>query len=446
MRINPFTGEPLRAFESTDAKAQVAALHERQISWGAVSMEERCRILEESLSYFESHRDQIAKDITTEMGRPLAQARGEIDGLMERGRYLASIAPSILQPELVDDKEGFDRAILHEPLGVVFIISAWNYPLLITINGVMASLLAGNTVLLKHATQTLAIGAHFAEAFGDLVQHAVMDHETAAELMEKRAVDHVIFTGSVEAGRTVYQSAARGLLDCQLELGGKDGAYVAADADVQKAAETLVDGAIYNSGQSCCGVERVYAHADMHDAFVAKCQENIRGYVLGDPSESDTNLGPLADAGNVAVMEAHISDALKKGAQLVCGGEMEKIGNGTFFQPTLLTEVTHEMTIMQEENFGPILPVMKVSDDEEAIRLINDSDYGLTSIIFTADKKRAEWFCNLAKTGTVFMNRCDYLDPALPWTGVKDSGVGSALSKYGLLGVTRRKAKHFRLD
>ena len=377
---------------------------------------------------------------------PLTQARGEIDGLLERGRYLASIAAETLKPERVGEQEGFDRAILHEPLGVVFIISAWNYPLLITINGVMASLLAGNTVLLKHATQTLSIGSHFARAFPDLVEHAVIDHAKAERLMETRAVDHVIFTGSVDAGRTVYQQAAKGLLDCQLELGGKDGAYVAADANPKNAAESLVDGAMYNSGQSCCGVERVYVHEDLHDAFVDHCAVLIDAYVLGDPSSTATNLGPLAQASNATLMTEQIQDAVTKGAELVRGGQTRVIQQATFFEPTLLTKTAHDMQVMTLENFGPILPVMKVASDDEALSLINDSSYGLTSIIFTRNKERAERFCDQAKTGTVFMNRCDYLDPALPWTGVNDSGIGSSLSKYGLLGVTRRKSKHFKLS
>jgi acyl-CoA reductase-like NAD-dependent aldehyde dehydrogenase len=236
------------------------------------------------------------------------------------------------------------------------------------------------------------------------------------------------------------------LLDCQLELGGKDGAYVAADADPKMAAESLVDGAMYNSGQSCCGVERVYVHENLHDAFVDHCAALLDTYVLGDPSEESTTMGPLAQASNATLMTDQIKDAIAKGAKVIRGGKARLIGESAFFEPTLLTNVTHDMDVMTIENFGPILPVMKVATDDEALSLINDSPYGLTSIIFTTSRDRAEQFCDGANTGTVFMNRCDYLDPALPWTGVKDSGVGSSLSKYGLLGVTRRKSKHFRLS
>ncbi len=445
MRVNPYTGESLPTMEPTDVEAQLKTLRARQAGWQRLPITDRVRALKGMLTYFEKHKDEIAQTICDEMGRPREQARGEVGGLLERAHYLAEIAPAVLEPEAVGELEGFDRAILHEPLGIVFIVSAWNYPLLITINGVMASLLAGNVVLLKHATQTLGIGDHFEKAFEGLVAHAVLDHGQAAALMAERCVDHVIFTGSVEAGRTVYQSAAKGLLDCQLELGGKDGAFVAPDSDWAKAAEDLVDGAMYNAGQSCCGVERVYVHESLHDAFVSRCEELVDAYVLGDPAETSTTMGPLAQAANAAIMQVQVNDAVEKGATLRRGGQARKIGKATFYEPTLLTDVDHAMSVMKEENFGPILPVMRVSSDEEAIRWINDSDYGLTSIIYTASVDRAEQFCREARTGTVFMNRCDYLDPALPWTGVKDSGMGSALSKYGLLGVTRRKSKHFRL-
>lgn len=444
-RCNPFTGEPLRHFESTNVEHQLNALRQRQASWRSTPLEDRIDYLLDALRYFEENCDAIGHDIAREMGRPVKQATGEVDGLLERARYLAEIAPSVLAPETVGEKPGFDRAIVHEPLGVVFIISAWNYPLLITINGVMASLLAGNTVLLKHASQTLSIGDHFERAFGDVLAHAVTDHGTAGSLLRERRVDHAIFTGSVEAGRKVYLHAAQGLLDCQLELGGKDGAYVAADADLELAAATLVDGAMYNSGQSCCGVERVFVHADFHDAFVERCHKLIDDYVLGDPLDPATTMGPLALGENAQIMESQVADALAKGAKLITGGKRRTLDEATFFEPTLITGVTPSMTIMQEENFGPILPVMAVSNDAAAIERINDSHYGLTAIIFTQDADLAHHFAREAQAGTVFQNRCDYLDPALPWTGVKDSGIGSSLSRYGLLGVTRRKSRHFRI-
>ena len=450
LRIHPFTGQSLEPFPKTDLLIQAKSLGIAQQNWKKVAVENRCHILLKALNYFEKHRDEVADDISNTMGRPFSQAKGEIDGLLERARYLTTIAAEVLRPDSLETKEGFDRSITHEPLGVVFVISAWNYPLLVTINGVFASLLAGNTVLLKHATQTLEIGRHFERAFGQIPDHegilaqAIAGHPDVGELIEKRRIDHVIFTGSVEGGRTVYTSAARGLIDCQLELGGKDGAYVAADADIEQAAALLVDGALYNSGQSCCGVERVYVHESVHDRFVDCCAELMSRHVLGDPADPATTMGPLAQAVAADVLEQQIHDARSKGAKIVYGGHRLDIESGVFFEPTLVTETDHTMKIMHEENFGPLLPVMRVPSDEEGFRLVNDSHYGLTAIICTRNKALAERFFTETTVGTVFMNRCDYLDPALPWTGVGDSGIGSALSKYGLLGVTRRKAKHFR--
>lgn len=444
-RVNPYSGEALVSYPPSDVPTQIEALRARQHAWRRTPLQERVQVVSEALEYFEVNRETLARCISEEMGRPLKHARGEIDGLLERGRHLARIAPKVLAPERLESPTGFQRAIVHEPLGIVLVVSAWNYPLLITINGVMAALLGGNTVLLKHATQTLSLGEHFATAFGDLVAHAVTSHEEIGRVLRQGEVDHAIFTGSTESGRVVYQAAAAGLLDCQLELGGKDAAYVAADADLDWAADALVDGAMYNAGQSCCGIERLFVHGDCHDAFVEKCRQRVAAYVLGDPEDERTDMGPLAIAANAEVMERQVADAVAAGATLLHGGHRRLIGEGTFFEPTLLTRVNPAMSVMREENFGPILPIMEVADDEEAMIRVNDSAYGLTSVIFTADLKRAEWFASEADTGTVFMNRCDYLDPALPWTGAKNSGIGSALSHYGLLGVTRRKAKHFRV-
>jgi len=451
---NPFTLEPIAQYDAeTDAQvaAKAAAARSAFASWRRVPVGERVAMLREALRYFETHRETIANDISEQMGRPLHQAGGEVSGLFERAEHLLSIAEETLSPDELGERNGCDRRIVHEPLGVVFVISAWNYPLLITINGVLAALLAGNTVLLKHAAQTLSIGRHFAAAFGTipghpgLVQDIVVDHDVAGRLIREGDIDHVVFTGSVGGGRRVYEHAAARFIDCALELGGKDGAYVAADAGPKAAAEGLVDGAMFNAGQSCCGIERVYVHASLHDAFVSHCKTLVAAYVLGDPRDPATTMGPLAAAKSAGPMEAQIADAIAKGATLVCGGKTRTIGKGTYFQPTLLTGVTHDMLVMQEENFGPILPVMSVSSDDEALERINDSRYGLTCAIYTQGRTLAERFANGANTGTVFMNRCDYLDPALPWTGVNDSGKGSTLSTYGFFAMTRRKALNFRV-
>jgi len=446
---NPFTGEPIREWEQMDfaaLKESMARARSGFEDWQGVPVKERVARVQAALDYFKANREAIAGDITTQIGRPLAQAQGEIDGLLERFNYLCNLAPEVLTADAIKEKENFHREILHEPHGVVLIIAAWNYPLLIAASGVAAALLAGNTVLLKHSTRTLSIGEHFEKAFGaeGLLQHVVIDHTNTAQLIEEGDINHVVFTGSVKGGKTIYASTSKRFFDCNLELGGKDGAYVAADADIAQSAAMLVDGAMFNAGQCCCGIERVYVHADVYDEFLTACQPLINGYTLGDPLDTATTQGPLAVASSAKLMEEQITEAVAAGGEVLAGGKARKIGQGIFFEPTLLTVTRNNLTIMQEENFGPLLPVMKVANDAEAIRHINDSDFGLTSVICTSDQSRAEAFAGAVKAGTIFMNRCDYLDPALPWTGVKASGKGSSLSRYGLLAMTRPKAIHFR--
>ena len=450
---NPFTGERIADYRLEpyeEVMAKVAGAREVFLRWKALPVSGRVEILGEALGYFEARSEDIARDISMQMGRPLAHARGEINGLLERGRYLLSIAEAALAPDPLPAKEGFDRAITHEPLGVVFVISAWNYPLLIAINGVMAALVAGNAVLFKHSSLTLSIGRHFAEAFGHLegyeglLQDAVMDHATTGRVIESGGVDHVVFTGSVGGGKTIYAHVAKALIGCNLELGGKDGAYVAADADVGASAEALVDGAMYNAGQSCCGVERVYVHESVYDDFLERATSLVRAYRLGDPLDPETTMGPLSTAKAAVDMRRQVEDAVAAGARIVAGGTVEQIGQGTFFAPTLIVDVTHDMALMQEENFGPILPVMKVASDEEAVRLVNDSCFGLTSIICTRDRDRAAAFYDAVDTGTVFMNRCDYLDPALCWTGRKATGRGGGLSVIAYHNLTRPKSYHLK--
>ncbi len=449
---NPFTQEVTGTFyyDSFDqAKKKVLSLGETQASWSKLALKERLSIVKEALAYWEKNREVVATDICEQMGRPLHHARGEISGLLDRANYLCSIAESALAPDVFTDKPGFDRSIEHVPLGVIFVISAWNYPLLITINSVVPALIAGNTVLLKHSSLTPKIGKHFENAFGKLngfqvLQQTIIDHETTGKIIETLPIGHVVFTGSVSGGKSILQHTAKKFMMPALELGGKDAAYVHSDADIQQAVDTIVDGAMFNAGQSCCGMERVYVHRKVYDEFIAKSEKLIRTYKLGDPKIESTSMGPLAQAKAAQEMRDQVTDAEKRGAKVVVGGKAETIGQGTFFQPTLMVNVKNDMKIMQEENFGPIMPVMPVDSLEEAIKLVNDSDYGLTSAIFTKDINTAKRFASEANTGTVFMNRCDYLDPALPWTGVKDSGCGSALSKYGFYHLTRRKGLHFK--
>lgn len=449
---NPFTHEITGEFEMDSfdqAKEKVRVLKNSLTAWGRMSVKERLVYVKEAMSYFDVNREQIAVDICEQMGRPLHHSRGEIKGLFERANYLCGIAEKTLAPDQLTDMPGFERSIEHVPLGVIFVVSAWNFPLLITINSVVPALLAGNTVLLKHSSLTPKIGGHFENAFGQLagmrvLAQTIIDHDVTGRIIEDLPIDHVVFTGSVSGGKSILKHTSKKFMMPALELGGKDAAYIHKDADVQQAVETVVDGAMFNAGQSCCGMERAYVHRDIYDDFIARAKKLIETYKIGDPKAEATSLGPLAQARSAFEMQEQVAQAVRAGAKVVVGGSPEKIGHGTFFQATLLTGVTNDMRIMQEENFGPILPVMAVSGLEEAIKLTNDSEYGLTAAIFTRDVAVAKRFAVEANVGTVFMNRCDYLDPALPWTGVKDSGCGSSLSKYGFYHLTRRKSLHFK--
>ncbi len=451
--VNPYSGQVIAAYpvESiSQVGHKITRLRKAQVEWGALSVGERVGLVRDGLAYFNENRERIAADISAQMGRPLSQAPGELNGLFERAEYLLTIAEQTLATEIIEQSDAFYRGIEHVPLGTIFVISPWNYPLLVTVNSVVPALLAGNTVLLKHSSLTPGIGAHFENAFcrlGELVpllQHIVVDHDTTGRIIEELPIDHVVFTGSVGGGRQILNHCAKKFITPQLELGGKDGALVARDADLDLAAETLVDGAMFNSGQSCCGIERVYVDESVAQPFIEKCETLLQGYRPGDPAVAETNLGPLARPQSAELMLAQIADAVAKGAKILTGGQAFTQACGRFLQPTLIVDVDETMAVMREENFGPIMPVQTVAGVEEGIRRINDSDYGLTSVIFTNDEALAQRFARRMETGTVFVNRCDYLDPALPWTGVKNSGCGSALSRYGFYGVTRRKAVHHK--
>jgi acyl-CoA reductase-like NAD-dependent aldehyde dehydrogenase len=451
--INPFSGAVDRTYSfctKNQLCEQLTVLRTAQKGWQDVPLKERIKRVSDGLNYFETHAEIIAKDICLQMGRPMHQARGEINGLLERGRYMCHIAEQALAAEVFDDQVGFNRSIHHAPYGVVYVISAWNYPLLITINSLVPALIAGNTVVLKHATQTTELGQHFSRAFADIFEHPVMKalvipHSLSEKIIREGLVNHVVFTGSVEAGQKILKQCADSVIAPNLELGGKDGVYLDQSADLRPATETIIDGACFNSGQSCCGIERAYVHKSVYPEFLDHALELMHAYRLGDPLLPETTLGPLADAKNAKIMVDHVQQAVTAGARCLTGGAIEKIGGGTFFQPTLLADVPKDAQALKFENFGPILAVVPVNDMSEAITEINDSDLGLTSAIFSKDVRQADQFFHEVEAGTVFLNRCDYLDPALPWTGFKKSGCGSALSRYGFYSVTQRKSKHFRL-
>ncbi len=450
--INPYDQKVL--FElpfdrGKELEEKIAGARKAYERWRRLPLEERARRVEQGLKYFRNHAEEVARDITLQMGKPLTQARGEVKTFFHRAEYMLSIAKETLAPEVLSGKPGFQLRIEHAPLGVIYNIAPWNYPLLTAVNVVVPALLAGNTVLLKHSPLTPRIGRHFEAAFGELdppnlVTSLILTNAQASQLIGDPRINYVAFTGSVATGTKVYQQAAKRLLDVGLELGGKDPAYVAADADLDFAVENIVDGACYNAGQSCCAVERVYVHRSVYRKFIERAGEILKQYQLGDPLDEKTTLGPLARREALLFLEGQVKEAVRRGGRLLYGGKRAKGMKGNFFEPTLLADVPNTAKVMQEETFGPIVPVLSVKDDGEALARMSDSRFGLTASIWTRDRMRAELFARELEAGTVFQNRCDYLDPCLPWTGARESGIGSTLSRYGFYHLTRRKGIHFR--
>ncbi len=424
-----------------------------QREWRAVAVDARITICERAVSWFEAHADDVAAEITAQMGRPIAHSPYEITrGFQERARYMASLAPRVLADTDAPTKEGFTRFIRREPVGTVLVVAPWNYPYLTSVNTIVPALLAGNSVILKHATQTLLCAERWAEAFAAAgmpdgvfqVVHAT--HADVAALIADPRIGFVAFTGSVDAGHSINHAARERFIGTGLELGGKDPSYVRPDADLVEAIAENVDGAFFNAGQSCCGIERIYVHDDVYEAFVDGFVAATRTYVLGDPRDPATTLGPMVNASSAAFVRDQIAAALAAGARaLVTEHEFVASQAGTpYLGPTVLVDVDHSMRIMREESFGPVIGIQRVSGDEEAVRLMNDSDYGLTASIWSRDVDAALALGNGLETGTVFLNRCDYLDPALAWTGVKDTGHGTTLSPLGFDAVTRPKSFHLR--
>ncbi len=431
--------------------AAVERARAAQAAWAEVPIAERGRLMLAMLEALVAMTDEVVPELAWQMGRPTRYG-GEFGGVRERTAHMVEIAAQALGPMPASNpKPGFRRYVKKVPLGVVMVIAPWNYPYLTAVNTIVPALMAGNAVILKHAAQTLLVGERFAAAFEavglpkGVFQNLVLNHAETERLLASGKIDHVNFTGSVAGGRAIEKAAAGTFMTLGLELGGKDPAYVRADAGLDHAIANLVDGAFYNSGQCCCGIERVYVDQRIYDDFVAGFVAETKNYVVGNPLDAATTMGPMAQPRFADMIREQTAEALRKGATAHIGMRIPEDRPGSpYLAPEVLTGVDHQMSVMREESFGPIVGIMKVRNDEEAIALMNDSPYGLTASIWTADTDRAAAIGDRVETGTVFMNRCDYLDPALVWTGVKDTGRGAALSFSGYDSLTRPKSFHLR--
>ncbi len=432
------------------ATAMVARARAAQKPWAARPLAERVALVKAGVARLNDMKEKVVEEIAWQMGRP-TRFGGEFGGVNARTDYMSEIAAQTLAPTVIEDSDKFRRYISREPVGVVFIVAPWNYPYLTTINTLVPALIAGNSVVLKHASQTMLVGERLAEAFHaagvpeDVFQNVVLDHATTEGLIAARAFNFVNFTGSVAGGQAMERAAAGTFTALGLELGGKDPAYVRADANLDAAVDTLMDGAMFNAGQCCCGIERIYVHESLYDTFVEKSVAWVNALKLGNPFDAASTLGPMANKRFAKVVRDQIAEAVAQGAKpLIDPATFPADDGGAYLAPQILVNVDHSMRVMMEESFGPVVGIMKVKDDAEALRLMNDSRYGLTASIWTQDYDTAAAIGAQIETGTVFMNRADYLDPALCWTGCKDTGRGGSLSYLGFHSVTRPKSYHLK--
>lgn len=430
------------------ARAAATRGRDAQAAWAARPLEERIRLVMAGVARIGEMNDEIVPELAHMMGRPVRYG-GEFGGFNERASYMAEIAEKGLAPIEVGEDETFRRYIKRVPLGLVLVVAPWNYPYMTAINTVAPALIAGNTVMLKHATQTLLVGERMARAFHEagvpeeVFQNVFVDHDTTSALIAGNAFDFVNFTGSVGGGQAMERAAAGTFTGVGLELGGKDPGYVMEDADLDAAVDTLIDGAMFNSGQCCCGIERIYVHESLYDAFVEKAEAIVKGYKLGNPLDPETRIGPMAHVRFAEEVRAQIEEAVAAGAKAHIDTFAEDDG-AAYLTPQILTDVTHDMRVMRDESFGPVVGIMKVSSDDEAVALMNDSHFGLTASLWTADVDRAAALGDRIETGTVFLNRADYLDPGLCWTGCKQTGRGGGLSVIGYHNLTRPKSYHLK--
>ena len=438
------------AMSYDDAAAAVARARKAQKTWAKRPLEERVQLVLKGVERLNQMADVVVQELAWQMGRPVKYG-GEFRGFNERSNYVATIAADALAPMVVESSAKFERYIEREPQGVVFVIAPWNYPYMTALNTIAPALMAGNTVVLKHASQTLLVGERFVQAFNeagvpeDVFMNVFLDHDTTTKLIANGAFNFINFTGSVEGGRNIERAAAGTFTGTGLELGGKDPGYVMEDADLDAAVDTLMDGATFNSGQCCCGIERIYVNENLYDEFVEKSVAWVSNYKLGNPLDLETTLGPMAHKRFADTVRSQIAEAVSKGAKALVDPKLFPADDGgAYIAPQILVDVDHSMEIMREETFGPAVGIMKVKNDAEALELMNDCKYGLTVSLWTKDAERAANLGRQLETGTVFMNRADYVDPALCWTGCKETGRGGSLSIIGFHNLTRPKSYHLK--
>ena len=447
---------------STYVERKYAASHEidnalnfskkSSYGWRNKTINERKKILTKFVDLFLENKKEIEDQLCRQMGRPISQCGGEMNGFEERARYMIDKSEYALENIVSKKNDEFDNFISKDPLGTIFIIAPWNYPYNTSVNSIVPSLLSGNTVILKHSSQTplcaeqLFKAAKLSGLPDGVFQFLHLDHQSTSKIISDERIDHVLFTGSVNGGRQVKKAIGEKFINAGLELGGKDPAYVRKDCNLQHAIENLADGSFYNSGQSCCGIERIYVDSKVYDDFVDGIKLITEKYILDDPLKKETNLGPVVKLSAAQSIRLQVQEALSYGAKDIVSKTNFKISEerNCYVSPSILIDVDHTMKFMKEETFGPTVGIMKVNNEDEAAKLMNDSSYGLTACIWTSDKEFAQKFGPRINTGTFFMNRCDYLDPGLAWTGVKNTGTGVTLSVLGFDHVTRVKSYHYR--
>ncbi|MDH5324254.1 MAG: aldehyde dehydrogenase family protein [Gammaproteobacteria bacterium] len=423
-----------------------------QTQWAATPIEQRATLCLKAVDWMLQHAQDIAEEITWQMGRPLQYTPGELKGFAERARTMVEIAPNKLQDITVEQSPDFQRLIQRRPLGLVFAVVPWNYPLLTAVNALIPALMAGNTMIMKASSQTPLCGERLQEALNQagvpegVFQSVLLTHGDTEALVKHPKVDFLVFTGSVAGGQSLHQALGERFIGSTMELGGKDPAYVRADADLEFTVANLVDGAFFNSGQSCCGIERIYVHQELYEEFTQRFVALVKQYRLGNPLLPETTLGPVVNARAVQRVQTHIQQALQQGAQACIAPEDFPTDqpSGLYMPPQVLVNVNHAMDVMREETFGPVVGIMPVNSDAQAVELMNDSHYGLTASVWTQDDAAAFTLGQQVHTGTWFMNRCDYLDPALSWTGCKMSGTGCSLSEIAYEHLSRPKSFHLR--